>query len=120
MAPRSEYMPSMGQMARSGLLAKERHKQAFERGDPMEVAGDSVQLTQQGNVGHLIDVKVIRCTGVLQANGRLTGLYLDDERVPAVEHHAHESRLAAGGQGERLLNSLAGYFQFGATYHPVV
>jgi len=70
--------------------------------------GEAVQLTQQGNVGHLIDVKVIRCTSVLQADGRLARLYLDDERVPAVEHHAHESRLAAGAMDGWTLKSEGG------------
>lgn len=49
------------------------------------------KLTQQRYVGHLIEVKVIRSTGILQTNGRLARLYLNDVRVPAVEHHAHKA-----------------------------
>lgn len=92
----------MGQMCGSGLLAKSKEETKTVLG---RVKVNSVKhlVTQQSNVGHLIEVKVIRCTGILQANGRLSCLYLNDVRVPAVEHHAHETRLAAKRRNQDTL-----------------
>lgn len=95
MAPRKLYSPSMGQMCSSGLLAKSKVEEMKAVLGRVKVNGVKQLVTQQSNVGHLIEVKVIRCTGILQANGRLSCLYLNDVRVPAVEHHAHETGLAA-------------------------
>lgn len=51
------------------------------------------QLTQQRDEWQFGDVKVIRCTGVLQSTGRCSHLDFSHMHVTTIEHHAHEARL---------------------------